>query len=84
MSLSTRRATDPADTEAQRAARHFDVAVIISMNRQASSLTAGASEPMELEVNDYIIIKIWSDRIVFFDVKSYHRLALNTRALPVR
>lgn len=84
MSLSTRRATNPADTEAQRAARHFDVAVIISMSRQASSLTAGASEPMELEVNDYIIIKIWSYRIVFFDVKSYHSLALNTRALPVR
>ena len=64
--------------------RHFDVAVIISMNRQASCLTAGASEPMKLEICDYIIIKIWSYRIVFFDVKSYHSLALNTRALPVR
>lgn len=28
---------------------------------------------MKLEICDYIIIKIWSYRIVFFDVKSYHR-----------
>ncbi len=84
MSLSTRRATNPADTEAQPATRHFDVAVIISMNRQASCLTTGASEPMELEICDCIIIKIWSYSIVFFDVKSYHSLALNTRALPAR
>ena len=75
MSLSARCTTNPADTESQLVARHFDVAVIISMNRQASCLTAGASEPIELEVGDYIIIKIWSYRIVFFDVKSYHSLA---------
>ena len=72
MSLSTRRATNPADAEAQPATRHFDVAVIISMNRQAPCLTAGAPEPVELEICDYTIIKIWSYRIVFFDVKSYH------------
>lgn len=29
---------------------------------------------MELEICDYIIIKIWSYRIVFSDVKSYHTL----------
>ena len=75
MSLSARCTTNSADTEAQPATRHFDVAVIISMNRQASCLTAGASEPIELEVGDYIIIKIWSYKIVFFDVKSYHSLA---------
>ena len=84
MSLSARCTTNSADTEAQPATRHYDVAVIISMNRQASCLTAGASEPMKLEICDYIIIKIWSYRIVFFDVKSYHSLALNTKALPVR
>lgn len=75
MSLPTRCTTNPADTEAQPAARYFDVPVIISMNRQAACLTAGASEAVELEVSDYIIIKIWSYRIVFFDVKSYHSLA---------
>ena len=86
MSLSARCTTNSADTEAQPVTRHFDVAGggRKKMNRQASCLTAGASEPMKLEICDYIIIKIWSYRIVFFDVKSYHSLALNTKALPVR
>lgn len=52
MGSSARLTTNPADTEAQPATRNFDVPVIISMNRQASGLTAGASEPMELEVSD--------------------------------
>lgn len=52
--------TNPADAKAELTIRYFDVAVVISMNRQASGLTTGASEPVELEVCDYIIIKIWS------------------------
>ena len=38
----------------------IDAAVIVSMDRKASCLPAGASEPVELEVSDYMIIKIWS------------------------
>ena len=60
MCPSTGFATDPADTEAKFAIRYLDVTVIITMNGQASCLTAGASESMELKICDYIIIKIWS------------------------
>lgn len=60
MCLSAGFTTNPADEKAELTIRYFDVAVVISMNRQASGLTTGASEPVELEVCDYIIIKIWS------------------------
>lgn len=60
MGSSTRLTTNPADAKAQLTTRHLDMPVIISMNRQASSLTAGASELVELEICNYIIIKIWS------------------------
>lgn len=54
MCLSAGFTTNPADAKAELAIRYFDVAVVISMNRQASGLTTGASEPVELEVCDYI------------------------------
>ena len=60
MCPSTGFTTDPADAKAELAIRYFDVAVVISMDSQAAGLTAGASETVELEVCDYIIIKIWS------------------------
>ena len=60
MCLSTGFTTDPADAKTELTILYFDVAVVISMDRQASSLTTGASELVELEVCDYIIIKIWS------------------------
>lgn len=53
-------ATNPADAEEKFASRYLNVTVIITMNGQASGLTAGASEPVELKTCDYIIIKIWS------------------------
>jgi len=60
MCPSTGLTTDPADAKAKFAIRYFDVTVIITMNGQAAGLTAGASEPVELKLCDYIIIKIWS------------------------
>ena len=60
MCLSTGFTANPADAKEELTIRNFDVTVVISMDRQASGLTTGASEPVELEVCDYIIIKIWS------------------------
>ncbi|MFQ6824854.1 MAG: hypothetical protein ACLRTZ_16260 [Agathobacter sp.] len=44
MCLSAGFTTNPADAKAELTIRYFDVAVVISMNRQASGLTTGASE----------------------------------------
>lgn len=60
MSLSTGFTTNPADAKAELTTGYFDATVIVSMDRKASCLPAGASEPVELEVSDYMIIKIWS------------------------
>ena len=60
MCPSTGFTTDPADAEAKFASRNLDVTVIITMNGHATGLTAGAFEPVELKICDYIIIKIWS------------------------
>lgn len=66
MGSSTRITTNPADAEAKLATWYFDV-LIISMNRQATAQTTGASGSMKRKVCDCIIIKIWSDKIVFFE-----------------
>ena len=60
MCLSTGFTTKPADAKAELNNRYLDVAVVIRINRQASGLPTGASEPVKLEICDYIIIKIWS------------------------
>jgi hypothetical protein len=40
---------------------------IITMNRQAARVSAGAGKQVELKVINHFIIKIWRKRLVFFD-----------------
>ena len=60
MCPSTGFTANSADAETEFATRHLDVAVIITMDGQASSLTAGAPEPVEWKICNDIVIKIWS------------------------
>lgn len=60
MCLSTGFTANPADAKAELTIGYFDAAVVVSMDRQPSGLPAGASEPVELEICDYMIIKIRS------------------------
>ena len=49
MCLSTGFTANPADAKEELTIRNFDVTVVISMDRQASGLPTGASEPVELD-----------------------------------
>ena len=67
MGMSTAFTFDTADAEEKPAGRSFDMTMIITMNRQAARVTAGAGKLVKLKVINHFIIKIWCKRIVFFD-----------------
>ena len=67
MSMATALTFDTADAKEKPAGGSFDMTVIITMNRQATGVTAGAGELVELEVINHFIIKTWCKGIVFFD-----------------
>lgn len=48
-----------ADTERDHSRWCFEGTGIVSMNRKAARVTAGTGKPVELELCNKIIIKIW-------------------------
>ena len=67
MGMTTAFTFDTADAKEKFAGRSFDMTVVITMNRQAARVPAGAGKLVELKVINHFIIKIWCKRIVFFD-----------------
>lgn len=54
------------DVEAEFTIGHLDKTLVVPMNRQTTSLSAGASELVELKICNKRIIKSWRKGIVFF------------------
>ncbi len=45
----------------------FQETCIVAVNRETDGMTTSTGEPVELQVGNKIIIKRWSNWIVFFD-----------------
>lgn len=59
MGMVTAGTDYPANAKRGLAFRSFQRTSIVPMNGQASGMSTGTGEPMELKVNNKIIIKIW-------------------------
>jgi len=73
MCVSALTADDPADMETQVRVARFHSAVIVTVNGEASGMSAGTGEPVELEGIYNIIINFLRNRIAKIDRYSYHK-----------
>ena len=67
MGVTADAADHPADTKPQITIPRFYRTVIITMNGEASGMTAGAEELMELKIKNDFIIKILRNRVAYID-----------------
>ena len=59
MGMVTAGADNPADTEKELSGGCFQGRGIVAMNGKAARVTAGTGKPVELQLCNKIIIKIW-------------------------
>lgn len=59
MGMVTTGTDETADTERELSNRYFQGTVIVPMNRKAAGMPAGTGKPVQLQVVNKIIIKIW-------------------------
>lgn len=67
MGVSALTAYDPADAKMQTGVPTFDRAFIVTMDGQATGVTTGADQLMELEIINSFIIKILRNRVAYID-----------------
>lgn len=60
--------TDTTDAEGCFATCGFKRTVVVTVNCKATGMTTGTGKSVERKVCYKIIIKIWCNRIVFFDI----------------
>ena len=60
VSMPTTGADNTADAKTEFARRGFDETVVIAVNRQTGSMSAGTGKLVKRKVQNTIIIKIWS------------------------
>lgn len=59
MGMVTTGTDETADTERELSNRYFQGTVIVPMNRKAAGMPTGTGKPVQLQVVNKIIIKIW-------------------------
>jgi hypothetical protein len=73
MGMSAFTADEAADMKTQVTVSGFHGPVIVTVNSEASRMSAGTGESVELERIDYIIINFLRNRIAKIDRYSYHK-----------
>lgn len=67
MGVETAGTDNPADAERKLSQMGFQGTCIVAMNRETAGMSAGTGKPVKLQIGNKVIIKRWSNGIVFFD-----------------
>lgn len=67
MGAVTAGTDNPADTERKLSQMGFQGARIVAVNSEKAGMSAGTGKTVKLQVGNKVVIKRWSNSIVFFD-----------------